>query len=185
MPAVDLQMLFEMAQDPMSAMEMVAPWIRAPLEAKVFNKSFYYRKQLYQYPGHKERFLWWQMDPRNVHLMRSMRWMSTFDRWAKHLPEGWRPERDPDRGGGVEITAAEEILRHMTGVRSFSIDRERMANQWAYVRKRNIRELERQMRLAAIRGDWESVDKIRDIIFRSEDPSVVPRPAIFPTPARP
>lgn len=76
LPPADLQVLFG---DPLhSAMSMLAPWLRVPIERKA-NYSFYFRRPIETIGGQYGRFLRMDMRRRDIEILRSVAVLAAVD----------------------------------------------------------------------------------------------------------
>lgn len=163
LPAVELQRVF---QPGWTTLEMLAPWFQLPLANKL-NYNFYFRRPIEQFGGQHGDFLRHTWERKNIEFMRSARLLSEIDRL-------WGVSEDSPRHA-FQPTALERVMQTLTGLRSFEVDMDRQRTIARGQKKRIVRELRMHINRARRRGDYESMEMLREALRREQakEPSVI------------
>lgn len=166
LPAADV----ETALSPLhSALGMLAPWLRIPIERKA-NYSFWFRRPIEQPRGQQGYFLGLSLDRSDIELLSSIRILSEFDRI---LPA---PANSPL--AGFQAPVWDRLIGSSLagiGLKTYKVQmaqQRRIANAQ---KERILRELRIHLNRARKRHDLENVQRLEEMIREEErrQPEVV------------
>jgi hypothetical protein len=156
LPAADLEVIGRPGGIADRLKDLLSPFIKEPLE-QAFNFDTFLNRKIEDFPGQKARFLTVPIRRRLVKTMRNIRLLGDADRLIRAVerePEGFTPE---------QVSKIGTITRFIFGLKSFEVSPERGARRRLFQR----RDLIRQLRSAARRGDEANVRTLREIIERN------------------
>jgi hypothetical protein len=156
LPAADLEVLGRSGGIVDKLAQLLSPFLKEPVE-QAFNYDTFLKRKLEDFPGQKRKFLQVPIRRRLVKSLRNIRLLADADRLIRAVerePEGFTPE---------QVSKIGTITRFIFGLKSFEVSPERGARRRLFQR----RELIRQLRGAARRGDEPNVKTLREIIERN------------------
>jgi hypothetical protein len=166
LPAAELQSLFTPGH---TAMGMLAPWLRLPVERRL-NYSFYFRRPIESFGGQKGVFLGASLRRKDIEFLRGVRLLSELDRI---LPAPADSPLAPYQAPMTERLFGSSLAG--IGLKTYAIDFQRQARVARGQHERILRELRIMKNRAKKRRDLETLELLEEKIRQEQarDPNVV------------
>lgn len=170
-PAADILKALSPKEFAMEVLNLLTPYVKAPLESMIFNYSFFKQQKVEEFKGQKKKVLGVDLPARLEHLVRTLRPINEMDRMIGAIARELQDETSTTSLG--ERLASGPGMRFLFGLKSYPQDLRQQRREFDQASSRQIAELRTLLRRAKKRGDTANEKQIRKLIrehmkYRSE-----------------